>query len=266
MKSSSSGEYPLSSNSDESALTPNEIETISPKTPVSDTVPTEPQSISGVLTDEPTSADPTHEEEQTHHHVASADDTLPEVSADGPLPTDRSITESLPSETTTAPSALDAPIAPDHEDGSAEADIEIPNSISETAPITISSPQKSPEISNGHVASSIDEAIADFQTALKTPEPESIKAPETLSATEVDATSGPAVTSETHAPAIAEEDRETSPTVNGPKSTSKVNGKEELSATAPRSVSASPAPPVKDVGADVHSEGEGATMEDIEID
>jgi hypothetical protein len=238
-------------------VTPNENETISPKTPLSETVPTEPQSISGVLTDEPTSSEPA-----THHHTVSVDDTLPEVSADGPLPINDSedandkeeiIAEESPEKDTTQ---------------NVEADIEIPNSISESSPIAISSTAKSPDAgnTNGHVASSIDEAIADFKTAIKTPEPESVKAPETLSATEIDETSAQLESSNT-IEATTEDKDKTSARANGAsKSTEKVNGTEELSATAPRSVSASPVPPVKEIDDHNSEQGEGTTMEEIDID
>lgn len=243
-------------------MTPNENETISPKTPVSDTVPTEPQSISGVLTDEPTSSEPAHD------HTASADDTLPEVSADGPLPiddtSDKSVDEKVVPETTaTEPTSTQ----------DAEADIEIPDAITESAPITTSQSTKSPETgnSNGHVASSIDEAIADFKTAIKTPEPESVKASETLSATEIDETSASAVSSNSSQDTAAHSKEDTTPHANGSGSgeaKKQTNGStEELSATAPRSVSASPAPAAKVIETDDHSEHEdGITMEEIEID
>jgi len=237
-------------------VTPNENETISPKTPLSETVPTEPQSISGVLTDEPTSSKPA-----THHRTASADDTLPEVSADGPLPINDSddtddkeiVAEDSPAKST---------------DQNVEADIEVPNSISDSASINISSTAKSPETghSNGHVASSIDEAIADFKTAIKTPEPESVKAPETLSATEIDETSAQPESSKTKEAASEDTDKTTVKTSGDAKSSEKVNGTEELSATAPRSVSASPAPPAKEVKDYGSEQGEGTTMEEIDID
>jgi len=236
-------------------VTPNENETISPKTPLSETVPTEPQSISGVLTDEPTSSEPA-----THHHTASADDPMPEVSADGPLPINDS--EDTEDKETFAE---DSPAKSG--DQSVEADIEIPNSISESTPIAISSTAKSPETghSNGHVASSIDEAIADFKTAIKTPEPESVKAPETLSATEIDETT--AQTESSHTIEAASENTDKTAKANGDaKSSEKVNGTEELSATAPRSVSASPVPPTKEVEDHNSEQGEGTTMEEIDID
>jgi hypothetical protein len=238
-------------------VTPNENETISPKTPLSETVPTEPQSISGVLTDEPTSS-----ESATHHHIASADDTLPEVSADGPLPVNDADDADEKEET-----IVETPTANDTTQN-VEADIEVPNSISESTPITIGSTAKSPETghSNGHIASSIDEAIADFKTAIKTPEPESVKAPETLSATEIDETSAQPELSNI-IEATTEDKDKTSANANGDtKSTEKVNGTEELSATAPRSVSASPAPPAKEVDDHNSEQGEGTTMEEIDID
>jgi len=237
-------------------VTPNENETISPKTPVSDTVPApaEPQSISGVLTDEPASSEP------SHIHTASVDDTLPEVSADGPLPLNTSEDADIKEETVVEDSPAKST------DKSTELDIEIPNSITQSTPIAISSTAKSPETgnSNGHVASSIDEAIADFKTAIKTPEPESVKAPETLSATEIDETSAQPESSNTIEP---ERSAEETPNASGDANSSeKVNGTNELSATAPRSVSASPAPLAKEID-DHHSEqGEGTTMEEIDID
>jgi hypothetical protein len=264
LKSSSSGEFPVSPNS-ESAVSPVENETISPKTPVSDTVPTEPQSISGVLTDEPASSEAiTHQEEAVHHRTATADDNLPEVSADGPLPID----DASPEEVEDSKTAPEVQAATTTSNQNGEADIEIPNlSVSESTPIAISSATKSPETTNGHVASSIDEAIADFQTAIKTPEPESVKAPETLSATEIDETSAPVESSDTVTPVDEVKDK-ASPISKStePSEKDKVNGKEELSATAPRSVSASPAPPVKQLEDDQDDQGEGATMEEIDID
>jgi hypothetical protein len=236
-------------------VTPNENETISPKTPLSETVPTEPQSISGVLTDEPTSSEP------SHVHTASVDDTLPEVSADGPLPINDADDSDEKEET-----IVETPTAKDTTQN-VEADIEVPNSISESTPIAINSTAKSPETghSNGHVASSIDEAIADFKTAIKTPEPESVKAPETLSATEIDETSAQPESSDTAEPAARDTDKTTR--ANGDtKSSEKVNGTDELSATAPRSVSASPAPPAREINDHNSEQGEGTTMEEIDID
>ena len=237
-------------------MTPNENETISPKTPLSETVPTEPQSISGVLTDEPTSSEPA-----THHHTVSRDDTLPEVSPDGPLPINNS--EDAEDKETIAD---DSPAK--STDRTTEADIEIPSHITQSTPIAISSTAKSPETghSNGHVASSIDEAIADFKTAIKTPEPESVKAPETLSATEIDETTAQTESSHTIEAASENTDKTTVKTNGDAKSSEKVNGTEELSATAPRSVSASPVPPTKEVEDHNSEQGEGTTMDEIDID
>jgi len=187
---------------------------------------------------------------------------MPEISADGPLPIydadDADEKEATIVETSTAKDTTE----------NAEVDIEVPNSISESTPVAMSSTAKAPETdySNGHVASSIDEAIADFKTAIKTPEPESVKAPETLSATEIDETTAPPESSET-TEAVAEDTDNTTARANGDtKSSEKVNGTEELSATAPRSVSASPAPPAKEMEDHNSDQGEGTTMEEIDID
>lgn len=153
-----------------------------------------------------------------------------------------------------------------------QADIEIPNtSVSEAQPVTISSPKNSPEQTHGHVASSIDEAIADFKTAIKTPEPESVKAPETLSATEIDAALSPAeniVHGEQIVP-VGDVKEGVKPPVNEhePSETASANGLEGVSATAPRSISTTPVPTAEKATSPSQSEqGEGTTMEDIDID
>ena len=93
-----------------------------------------------------------------------------------------------------------------------------------------------------------------------------MKAPETLSATEIDETSAQPESSST-IEAITEDKDKTSAKANGDtKSAEKVNGTEDLSATAPRSVSASPAPPAKEIDDHNPEQGEGTTMEEIDID
>jgi hypothetical protein len=257
LKSSSSAEFPTS---------PVEEETISPRTPVSETVPADPPSgISSVLTEEPSTAEPAGIEEPTEQVVAADEKPSSPVTGSGPLPID----ENVPGDETVK--------SPPHDTSASiaeptlkvtQADIEVPNNlISETQPITFSSPKKSTEThAPTHVASSIDEAIADFQTAIKTPEPESIKGQETLSATELDATASPHET-----PLSASQDDKdmntTTPAVNGHDfSETATDGPREVSATAPRSISTTPVPPAKATSPSQSEQGEGTTLEEIDID
>ena len=198
------------------------------------------------------------------------EETSPVANTAGPPAIDDPTTEDEPANSARAdviPTSITEP-TPE----ASQADIEIPNtSVSEAQPITISSPKNSPEQTHGHVASSIDEAIADFKTAIKTPEPESVKAPETLSATEIDATLAPAeniVHSEQIVP-VGDVKEGVKPPVNGhkPVETASANGLEGVSATAPRSISTTPVPTTKaDTSPSQSEHGDGTTMEDIDID
>jgi hypothetical protein len=162
---------------------------------------------------------------------------------------------------------------------------------SEPLPIATSIPPATTHKPEAHHAQSIDEAIADFQTAIKTPEPESInKASEALSATEKDETSvssaqgangnesvTPTTTTMTEG-TNGHDDTQTNGSetpVNGANGTSdssrvgdqSLEPKTEISATAPRRVVKTPVPATKEPSSPPQAdEGEGTTMEDIDID
>ena len=262
LKSSSSSEFPAS---------PVEEETISPRTPVSETVPADPPSgISSVLTEEPSTTEPGNIEESVEQSAAVMEEASPVADTDGPPPIDESTTENEPANSAQADVISTSITEPTPE--APQADIEIPNtSLSEAQPIIISSPKNPPEQTHGHVATSIDEAIADFKTAIKTPEPESVKAPETLSAIEIDATLAPAENiahSEQTVP-VGDVQEGVKPPVNGhkPLETASANGLEGVSPTAPRSITTTPVSTAEKATSPSQSEqGEGTTMEDIDID
>jgi hypothetical protein len=272
---------------------PGEVETISPRTPNSTTVPSEPAtSISGVLTDEPVSA---AGEEASGGDNGDQDAKTPiALASDGPIPvpatpevgieTAQSITSPAePSASTSSPNDR------------APADIEVPDTLtsSEPLPIATSIPPATTHKPEAHHAQSIDEAIADFQTAIKTPEPESItKASEALSATEKDGTSVSSAQGANGSESVTptpttiieatngHDDTQTNGSgtpVDGTKSITgsdssragdkSLETKTEISATAPRRVVKTPVPATKEPSSPPHTdEGEGTTMEDIEID
>lgn len=214
--------------------------------------------------------EPGNIEESVEQRAAAMEEASILANTDGPPPIDDPTTEDEHSNPPQADVISTSITEPTPE--APQADIKIPNtSISEAQSITISSPKKSPEQTHGHVASSIDEAIADFKTAIKTPEPESVKAPETLSATEIDATLAPAetVAHDEQTVPVGDVKEGVKPPVNGHKvsETASANGLEEVSATAPRSISTTPVPTAEKATSPSQSEqGEGTTMEDIDID
>lgn len=159
---------------------------------------------------------------------------------------------------------------------------------------SVTSPKSDHDDTGKSHAHTIDEAIAEFQTAVKTPEPESSLEPEGLSAVEIDDTSAPMDTP-------ARDEQSSEPTgqstvftagddttafeqaspVNGDELASAQSPSEEttsaaaqedarssddVSATAPRTVSRRPVPPTKDDRAESDQEGGNHTMEDIDID
>jgi hypothetical protein len=258
-----------------SPVSANEVETISPKTPSAVTVPADPMaSISGVLTDEPAAA-----VEAPNRNSAPAASGM---TTDGPNPAN-GVEEAEIETAPTTNSPLDVNASSRQNEF---ADMDIPHSVtSEPVPIPTSSPPTITQKANeGHTAQSIDEAIADFQSAIKTPEPESLKASEALSATEKDETLTSTATrpepAETSAPGLngvekhattrgsAAADQATTGNIEEKVSVGeKGEEKPEISATAPRRVIKTPVPPAKDESPPRHSEeGEGTTMEDIEID
>lgn len=264
--------FPLKSPDAISPVSPTEQETISPKSAITSTVPSEPPSaISAVLAQEP--------------GPASTEDALePAIDVNGDAELPAAAEESDPVD-------IGKPVI-------GETSVEEPEAIVADVPLTSEPVQEtldsttSPTINahspdDKHVAHTIDEAIADFQTAVKTPEPESLQEPEGLSAVEIDDTSVPVAADEavaeeeSGADAIANCDAEAA--ING---TDDQSGEEplrvettieeaalassshdDISATAPRRVSRTPQPPQKDttVTSD-HETGEGNTMEDIDID
>lgn len=130
-------------------------------------------------------------------------------------------------------------------------------------------------------AQTIDEAIAEFESAVKkTPEPESLTANEALSAVERDNTAdnvdqpSPAETVKTDADESAATPKENgstselqsseAPAVERPAALR--HSSDNISATAPRVIAKTPPPPPKEPAA-THDEenGEDTTMEDVDI-
>jgi hypothetical protein len=163
--------------------------------------------------------------------------------------------------------------------------------FSEPVAIATSNPPATTHKPEAHHAQSIDEAIAEFQTAIKTPEPESInKASEALSATEKDETSvssaqgangnesvTPTPTTITEATNGHDDtqtngsetpvDRANGTSDSTPAGDKSLETKTEISATAPRRVVKTPDPATKEPSSPAQTdEGEGTTMEDIDID
>lgn len=132
-------------------------------------------------------------------------------------------------------------------------------------------------------AQTIDEAIADFESAVKkTPEPESLTANEGLSAVERDNT-----TDSVEEPSPVETEIKTDSDESAAKlkengSTSDLQSTEapigerpapirhssdKISATAPRVIARTPPPPPKEpVTTHDEEDGEGTTLEDVDID
>lgn len=238
--------------------------TISPKTVSDGTVPADPSSsISAVLAKNPQvepSADPPAPSAETLERAAEeqSEDAAPSSAI---APVEELDELSLDTE----PIIADAPLADEP--------------VSETLESVAVSGAMGDEQGKSH-AQTIDEAIADFHIAVKTPEPESSLAPEGLSAVEIDETSVPLDT-----PALETKPSELAPnpTMNGdslshedsdPVELAEPVGEEmaptksavDVSATAPRTVSRTPVPIAKDATVESNHEGEGNTMEDIEID
>lgn len=221
-------------------------ETISTKTPVSETVPADPQSISAVLSGEPETEDVP---------------TAPSVSGDQPV-AERDEPERVASPVETQGTSI------------------IPDSPVSTEPVSepvtsesVESPQHDhdrPEPSHAHT---IDEAIANFKSAVKTPEPETLLPSEDLSAVERDNT----LDIEEPSPAKTDADV-VAPAVNGNKSDTQSaapnaerpaplrHSSDNISATAPRVIAKTPPPPPKEVDTTHDEDEEGVTMEDVDID
>lgn len=250
--------FPLKSPDGISPVSPgvNEPETISPKTPDSTTVPADTQSsISAVLSGEPEAEDPS-----TAPPVVSVTDD--QKSAD---------------EADVQPERVASPV----ETQATSIIPDIPVSSEPIAePIAPIEPVESPKSDHDHPepshAHTIDEAIADFQSAVKTPEPESLLPSEGLSAVERDNTldtlqeSSP-VKADDPAPASAVngDTSNTQPAVapTADKPAPIRHSSDNISATAPRVIAKTPPPPPKepDTARD-DEDGEGMTMEDVDID
>lgn len=235
-----------------SPVSPAEEPTISPKSPVTSAIPNDPpSSIDAVLSQEPAT---------NTASTSRSDDT---IAGDQPLQSE--------------PETVTSPIVT--EDTSVIPDLPVTaEPIAEPVP-TIDEPVANPnpksddeEVRKPSHAQTIDEAIAEFQTAVKTPEPESHLASEELSAVERDDTAEP---EKTETEALA-----TEPVVNGvshppdqsdqphiQKSALLRTSSDDIPATAPRVIARTPPPPPKDATA-THGDDdvEGVTMEDIEID
>lgn len=234
----------------------NEPETISPKSPVSETVPTDPpSSISAVLAGEPV----TEDKSTAQPNAAVTDDQEPAI------------------ERVTEPEKIESPVETQATDVIPDVPLSSEPTSESIAPIeSVASPKSDNERPEPSHAHTIDEAIADFQSAVKTPEPENLIASEELSAVERDNTADTVGVSATEkhnerAPAPLEngntpEDPDTA-SLTAERPAPVRHSSDNISVTAPRIIAKTPPPPPKEPETTHDDEdGEGTTMEDIEID